>query len=78
MFSAALTVFFALAFAIALLAFFWGLIVYFWNVGTNEEGRRHGKAILIAGATALVVLMVLFGAVQWVGHKFGAEVFRVN
>ena len=78
MFSSALTVLFALCFSIALLTFFWGTVIYFWNVGTNEEGRRHGKSILLAGATSLVLLMMLFGAIQWLGGLIGVEIFTTR
>ncbi len=67
MVSSILTLLFALGFAIGFLSFFWGVVIYFWEVGTNEHGRRHGKAILLQGATTLVILMILFSAVQWIG-----------
>lgn len=78
MFSAALTVLFALVFALVFLMFFWGVVIYFWNVGTNEEGRRHGKSILLAATTALLALMLIFGGLQWIGEKIGIEVFKTN
>ncbi|MBX4192083.1 hypothetical protein KW798_01205 [Candidatus Parcubacteria bacterium] len=78
MLSAAITVVFALAFAVSFIAFFWGAVIYLWNAGTQEEGRRHGKSILLMGATMLVLLMLLFGAVQWIGGKMGVEVFRTQ
>lgn len=77
MVSAIITITFALAFALTLLTFFWGVVIYFWNVAVNEEGRRHGKSILLAGITTLLVLMVLFGAVQWLGESIGVELIKL-
>lgn len=78
MLQAAITVVFALAFAVSFIAFFWGTVIYLWNAGTQEEGRRHGKSILLMGATMLVLLMILFGAVQWIGRKTGTEPFKTQ
>ncbi len=50
--------------AASLAAFFWGLVIYITESGDEAE-RLHGKRLVLASTTALLVLMLLWGALSW-------------
>jgi hypothetical protein len=55
--------------AMALVAFFWGLVRYVW--GGGEEGHKEGRNIMIAGITALFVMVSVWGIIRLVQNTLG-------
>ncbi len=47
--------------ALALVVFFWGLVQYIINPG---EGHDKGKSVMIAGLTALFVMVSVWGIIR--------------
>ena len=56
----------AALFAVSLGVFFWGLVVYITESGDETE-RLHGKRLILLSTTGLLVLMLLWGALSWLG-----------
>ena len=52
-------------FVIAILYFFWGLIQFIMAAGDAKK-VAEGKGIMIWGIVALVIMVALFGIINWV------------
>jgi|GEM_PF-3585590 RsiW-degrading membrane proteinase PrsW (M82 family) len=61
---------FALVFAILIVSIIWGLSFYFAEFG-SQEGMKESKNIFMGGVTLLLLLMVLYGVVEWIRAAIG-------
>ena len=55
--------------ALALIAFFWGLVKYVWGAG--GEGKESARGIMIAGITALFVMVSVWGIIRLAQNTLG-------
>jgi hypothetical protein len=62
--------FFALVFAIILIAILWGLATYFTEFG-SDHGKREGKALILGSVSWLFLWMVIYALVLWVRSATG-------
>lgn len=58
--------------ALAVLAFFWGLIKFIFSQG-NAEAKGEGKMIMIWGGVAIVVMVSIWGIVNFVATDLGVN-----
>ena len=56
---------------VAVVAFFWGLVRYIW--GGGEEGKVEGRKIMIAGISALFVMIAIWGIIKLVQDTLGVD-----
>ncbi len=61
---------FAAFFAVNIVAVVWGIVMYFGEFG-SDHGKAEGKAFILKSVTYLFLLMVLYGAVEWVRNAVG-------
>ncbi|MGC9602783.1 MAG: hypothetical protein ABSE76_03555 [Minisyncoccia bacterium] len=61
---------FALVFAIIIVSIIWGLSFYFAGMGSQER-MKEAKNIIIGGITLLLLLMCLYGVVEWIRAAIG-------
>ena len=61
---------FALVIAVILIWILWSLAIYFSEMG-SEEGKKEGKAFILASTTSLFVVMVIYWLVQWIRAATG-------
>lgn len=57
---------------LAMLAFFWGLVKYIFAAGDAEKAKE-GKSIMIYGIVALVVMVSIWGIVNFVASDLGLQ-----
>jgi|SRR6185312_6259714 len=57
---------------LAMLAFFWGLVKYIFAAGDAEKAKE-GKSIMIYGIVALVVMVSIWGIVNFVASDLGVN-----
>lgn len=57
---------------IIVIAFLWGLAKYVYNAD-DEEARKQGKNIMIAGVIALFLASAIWGIVAWLEAEFGVS-----
>ncbi len=62
--------FFALIFAILIVATIWGFSLYFTELG-SQEGMKEAKNIFMGSITLILVVMIIYGIVEWVRHAVG-------
>jgi hypothetical protein len=53
---------------LAIIAFFWGLVRYVWGGG---EDHKQGLNIMVAGITALFIMVSVWGLVRLVQNTLG-------
>src|SRR5262245_19277933 len=58
--------------AVALLVFFWGLGKFILAAG-DEEARKAGRQLMIWGIIAFVVMLSVWGLVNFVRSAFGLD-----
>lgn len=58
--------------AITLIVFFWGLVSYVTAAG-GGKGQESGKKIMIAGITALFVMVSIWGIIRLVQTTLGVS-----
>lgn len=58
--------------AAALVAFFWGLIMYIFQAG-NEEARKKGRQVMLAGVVALFIMVTIWGIIALLQSAFGVS-----
>jgi uncharacterized membrane protein YcjF (UPF0283 family) len=56
--------------ALAVLAFFYGLVKFIFSQG-NAEAKGEGKMIMIWGGVAIVVMVSIWGIVNFVANDLG-------
>lgn len=59
----------ALLFAVTLVCTGWGMAMYFYEMG-SDEGKKEYKGLLLGSISALVLLMVLYAIIRWLGGFF--------
>jgi hypothetical protein len=57
---------------LALLAFFWGLVKFIFSAGDAEKAKE-GKSIMIYGIIALVVMVSVWGIVNFIASDLGVS-----
>ena len=62
--------FFALLFAVNLVAILWSLGVYFTEFG-SEQGKASAKSLVLSSVTILFFLMCVFAIIEWVRATVG-------
>lgn len=61
-----------IAFAAALLFFFWGLAKFILGAG-DEEKRKAGRGMMLAGVVALFIMASILGIIDFIGNALGIE-----
>jgi cell division protein FtsX len=61
---------FALIIAIILVAVFWSIVTYFTEFG-SEEGKKEGKSMVLQWSTYLLLIMIVYGVVEWIRGLIG-------
>lgn len=56
----------------ALVAFFIGLVRYVWG-GGGEEAHKKGRSIMIAGITALFVMVSIWGIIRLIQNTLQVD-----
>ena len=62
--------FFALIFAVVLVAIMWGMVMYFTEMG-SVEGQAEGKALVLSSVTYLFILMIIYALIEWARGAIG-------
>ncbi len=58
-------------FAAAIIFFFYGLVRYISKVSSDPKTAGEGKTIMIWGIIALVVMVSVYGLINWVANTAG-------
>lgn len=59
--------------ALAFLAFVWGMFQYFIAGGGNDEAREKGKNLMIYAVLGFVMIIILWGLVNFIASSIGLE-----
>jgi len=57
--------------ALAFLAFIWGMFKFFILGGGNEDSKEQGKQLMIWATLGFVMIIVLWGLVNFIGDSLG-------
>lgn len=60
-----------LVFALAFFMFLWGMFKFFFLSYSNEEGRSDGKQLMIWAVAAFVVMVSIWGLVNFLAQSLG-------